>query len=295
MNLNKPLLGVVVGSALGLLDGLSAPLSAPEVMPQLLGIVIGSTFKGLIVGLIAGFFARKVDSVPLGIAVGLVAGLFFAYLVAAQPDPLTGKHYYLEIMLPGSLAGALVGWVTQRYGTRSSGAKAALALLLALAPLSAQAGEVSAHANNGSVDAHTAFARVKSLAGDWEGRTAGPDSAPARVEFRLSGGGSTVVERMFPGTEHEMVTVYHMAGEDLVLTHYCAMGNQPRMKLVSGGAAGELVFDFVGGDNIEPATTTHMHTGRMTISSESYEARWTVYREGREAGSHGFAMKRAAQ
>jgi hypothetical protein len=295
VNLNKPVLGILVGGVLGLLDGLAAPLQAPEVAPEAFAIAIGSTFKGVVVGLIAGFFARKVDSVPVGIAVGLAAGMFFAYLVASQPDALTGKHYYREIMLPGSLAGAVVGWVTQRYGTRSSAAKAAVALLLALAPLSVQAGEVSAHAKNGSVDAHTAFARVKSLAGDWEGTTAGSDSAPARVEFRLSGGGSTVVERMFPGTEHEMVTVYHMAGEDLVLTHYCAMGNQPRMKLVSGGAAGELVFDFVGGDNIEPATTTHMHTGRMTISPESYEARWTVYREGREAGSHGFSMKRAAR
>ena len=51
-----------------------------------MGIVIGSTFKGVIVGLIAGFFARKVSSVPLGIAVGLLAGLGFAYLIASQPD-----------------------------------------------------------------------------------------------------------------------------------------------------------------------------------------------------------------
>jgi len=28
------------------------------------------------------------------------------------------KHgYYLEIILPGSIVGALVGWATQRYGT----------------------------------------------------------------------------------------------------------------------------------------------------------------------------------
>ena len=50
-------------------------------------------------------------------AVGLLAGLFFAYLVAMQPAS-TGKHYYWEIMLPGSLAGAIVGYATQRYGRR---------------------------------------------------------------------------------------------------------------------------------------------------------------------------------
>ena len=89
-----------------------------------MGIVVGSTFKGVIVGLIAGFFARKVHSLPLGIAVGLAAGLLFAYLIASQPDPTTGKHYYWEIMLPGSLAGAIVGYATQKYGRRPGDARA---------------------------------------------------------------------------------------------------------------------------------------------------------------------------
>jgi len=57
-----------------------------------MGIIVASTFKGVIVGLIAGFFAREVNSLPLGIAVGLAAGLLFAYLIAMQPDPATGKR-----------------------------------------------------------------------------------------------------------------------------------------------------------------------------------------------------------
>jgi membrane protease YdiL (CAAX protease family) len=89
-----------------------------------MGIIVGSTFKGVIVGLIAGFFARRVNSLPLGIAVGLVAGLLFAYLIAMQPDPTTGKHYYWEIMLPGSLAGAIVGYATQKFGRRPGAARA---------------------------------------------------------------------------------------------------------------------------------------------------------------------------
>lgn len=120
--MNKPLLGLVVGGVLGVFDGLTALFSAPEVAPGIVGIVIGSTFKGVIVGLIAGFFARKVSSVPVGIAVGLLAGLLFAYLVAMQPAA-TGKHYYWEIMLPGSLAGAIVGYATQRYGRRPGEAR----------------------------------------------------------------------------------------------------------------------------------------------------------------------------
>ena len=43
----------------------------------------------------------------------IVLGL--AFLIAMMPSG-TGKHYYFEIMLPGSILGAVVGWATQRYG-----------------------------------------------------------------------------------------------------------------------------------------------------------------------------------
>jgi len=80
----------------------------------LLGIIIGSTAKGLVAGVSIGYFSKKVDSLPLGIVFGLGVGLLLAYLVAAMPSE-TGKHYYLEIMLPGALVGAIVGYATQKY------------------------------------------------------------------------------------------------------------------------------------------------------------------------------------
>lgn len=112
--MNKPLLGLVLGGILGILDGLSA-LFYPEVASQIVGIVIGSTLKGVVVGVLVGWFSHRVKSMPAGIVVGLVLGLLFAYLVAAMPDP-SGKHYYWEIMLPGSIVGLIVGYATQRYG-----------------------------------------------------------------------------------------------------------------------------------------------------------------------------------
>jgi len=116
--MSKTLLGLVLGAILGIFDGLTALVSAPEVAPQIMTIVFLSMIKGLIVGLLVGFFARKVDSLPLGILVGTVVSLVFAYLVAMEPDPTTGKHYYWEIMLPGAIVGAIVGYATQRYGVR---------------------------------------------------------------------------------------------------------------------------------------------------------------------------------
>jgi hypothetical protein len=112
---SKPVIGLILGGILGIFDGLTALVSAPEVAPQILGIVIGSTFKGIVVGVLAGWFARKVDSLPAGIAFGLALGAFFAFLVAAMPQP-SGEHYYWQIILPGSVLGMIVGYATQRYG-----------------------------------------------------------------------------------------------------------------------------------------------------------------------------------
>lgn len=111
--MSKPVFGLLLGGILGIFDGLTAYFT-PEVRNQLLGIVIGSTFKGLIAGLSIGFFARKVKSLPLGIVFGLAVGLILAGIVAAFPDP-NGKHYYAQIMLPGALVGAIVGYATQKF------------------------------------------------------------------------------------------------------------------------------------------------------------------------------------
>lgn len=112
--MSKPFLGLLLGAILGLLDGLSAWFY-PAIRSQIVTIVLGSTFKGLVTGIAAGFFARKLQSLPLGILVGLMVGLLLSFLVALGGDE-QGNHYYVEIMLPGSVLGAIVGFATQKYG-----------------------------------------------------------------------------------------------------------------------------------------------------------------------------------
>lgn len=91
-------------------DGATAWFT-PAVRAQLAGIIIGSTVKGLIAGVAAGIFARKVNSVPLGILFGVAVGFVLAFLVAYM------QHgYYFEIILPGSIVGMIVGYATQKYG-----------------------------------------------------------------------------------------------------------------------------------------------------------------------------------
>jgi hypothetical protein len=120
--MNKILAGVIFGIVLGALDGATA-YATPEARPMLAGIMVGSSIKGLIVGMLSGWFARKVNSVKWGIAFGGALGLLLAFGVAAMPQP-GGKHYYFEIMLPGFVTGAILGFLTQRAGTRDKNAAA---------------------------------------------------------------------------------------------------------------------------------------------------------------------------
>ena len=116
--MSKPLFGLVLGGILGIFDGLTAWFT-PSVRDQLLTIVLGSTVKGLIAGFAIGYFSKKVDNLALGVVAGLAIGLLLAWGVAAMPDE-SGQHYYFEIMLPGAIVGAIVGYATQKYRARLS-------------------------------------------------------------------------------------------------------------------------------------------------------------------------------
>jgi putative effector of murein hydrolase LrgA (UPF0299 family) len=112
--MKKPVIGLLLGAVLGAFDGLTA-LATPEVASEIVGIVIGSTIKGIVVGALVGWYAYRVQSLSKGLLVGLVVAAFFAFLVAAIPQP-NGHHYWVEIMLPGSIVGLIVGYATQKFG-----------------------------------------------------------------------------------------------------------------------------------------------------------------------------------
>jgi hypothetical protein len=117
--MKKWLLGLLLGGFLGIFDGLSALISAPndpDVQQGIIGIVIGSTIKGIIAGYLIGYFAQRVQSLPLGILFGLLVGGFLAFLIVLSQYFSLGKFPFWEIMLPGSLVGVIVGYVTQRHG-----------------------------------------------------------------------------------------------------------------------------------------------------------------------------------
>jgi hypothetical protein len=108
--------------------------------------------------------------------------------------------------------------------------------------------------------------KMKKLAGTWV--AADKDGKPTEQVvsiIRVTAGGSAVHETLFPGQPQEMISVYTAEGPDLVLTHYCVLGNQPRLKADPNSPANQIVFRFVGGANLNPAKDRHMHDATLTI------------------------------
>ena len=125
--------------------------------------------------------------------------------------------------------------------------------------------------------------RLKALAGEW---VAAEDDEMAKkgdlvARYAVTAHGSAVVETVFPGTPHEMVTVYHADGQDLVLTHFCTEGNQPRMRARDTGAE-RFDFAYDGGTNIDPLHDRHMHSATLVlVGADEIRSEWTELAEGK--------------
>jgi hypothetical protein len=130
------------------------------------------------------------------------------------------------------------------------------------------------------------LARLVGLAGEW---IAAEDGDMVRkgdlvARYSVTAGGTAVVETLFPGQAHEMVTVYYADQGDLALTHYCVGGNQPRMRAKAAPGASRFEFAFDGGTNLEAAVDRHMHSAWLElVSADELRSEWTEHAGGREA------------
>jgi hypothetical protein len=89
-----------------------------------------------------------------------------------------------------------------------------------------------------------AFDQIKSLVGHWEGST--PDGKKGQASYELISNGSVVMERLSAANEPEMITMYSLEGDRILVTHYCSAGNQPTMQTAPSPAAnGKLDFAFL--------------------------------------------------
>jgi hypothetical protein len=105
--------------------------------------------------------------------------------------------------------------------------------------------------------------KIKTLAGEWEMENPEkPGGWNVAAVFAVSSGGNVVREIMFPGAPHEMTNTYHLDGDSIVVTHYCAIGNQPRMRAVANDghahASNEIHFQFDSLTNFAGGDQTYM-------------------------------------
>ena len=127
------------------------------------------------------------------------------------------------------------------------------------------------------------YERMRQLVGVWEGTSnMGKEGQPIRVEYRLTAGGSAIVETLFPGTPEEMISVYYDNKGKLSMTHYCMLRNQPHMKLLKAGVD-KLDFMFAGGSGINPQKDAHMHALTISFGDKDHIVQnWTLFENGKE-------------
>jgi hypothetical protein len=166
-----------------------------------------------------------------------------------------------------------------------------LAAVFVFAPLAGLAAD--GHHQQAATSA--GFERFKELAGEWVATSDKTEHAPGRMRatFKVTSAGSAVAETMLPGTEHEMLNVIHPDGDDIVLTHYCAIGNQPEMKAPDKIEGKDVVFKFVRGGNMKSPNEMHMHSVTYTfVDKDTLRTKWINYENGKPAGEMVFEMKR---
>ena len=142
-------------------------------------------------------------------------------------------------------------------------------------------------------DASSAMAFLATASGEWGSGNAqaehdhgGSTSEGYRGNwtFKTKALGFAVVQSYNLGTPGEMETVFHLNGDDLVLTHYCALQNAPVLKFQKSSKPGEIKFVFSGGSNFDPMVDQHLHDSTLQIKDkDTIETVNTVWAKGRNS------------
>jgi hypothetical protein len=125
------------------------------------------------------------------------------------------------------------------------------------------------------------FDRLKTLVGEWQAVESGK---PFTSGFRLVSNDTALEETLQSDTRDQMVTLYAPDGERVALTHYCSMGNQPRMETPAVTAASdEFVFAFTGATNLGSPEEPHMQRLVLQIDdADHFSETWTVRGKGHD-------------
>lgn len=94
------------------------------------------------------------------------------------------------------------------------------------------------------------------------------------------------------GTPHEMVSVYHKDGASIAMTHYCAMGNQPKLQLKKWSPT-QVEFELTKPIGISSLKEHHMHALTLTwLDADTLRQDWRSNNNGKPAEGISFVLKR---
>ena len=137
-----------------------------------------------------------------------------------------------------------------------------------------------------SIAKSPSWEKLKLLSGSWTGSAnEGGKELPATVSFKLISDGSAIMSILGEGTPHEMVTMFHMDGNELLATHYCSAHNQPRMQAVATSDPSRIVFKFKDATNVGP-NDGHMVQLAIVIDGPNHHLEeWTYEDQGKRQTS----------
>ncbi len=136
---------------------------------------------------------------------------------------------------------------------------------------------------------------MKRLVGTWV-RVGDDGTATDEVVsiYRETAAGSAIIETTGAGTPNEMATIFHMDGDQLLQTHYCALMNAPVLRFEQSDTPGELKFVFHGGTNFDAAVDAHYHEGTLQIKDkDTIETSFVVFANGEISTDGRSVLKRA--
>ena len=130
-------------------------------------------------------------------------------------------------------------------------------------------------------NAQKSFDTLKALAGSWEGKN--NQGQTIRVSFRETAGGSALLSEIHGHGPENMISMFHLDGDRLLMTHYCGAGNQPRMKGTLAPDGKSVVFDFIDATNLASPDAGHMHHVVFTMpDADHHTEEWTFLDHGKE-------------
>jgi hypothetical protein len=133
-------------------------------------------------------------------------------------------------------------------------------------------------------DAQKAFDQLKTLNGTWQGKAA--NGHETKVVFRTTAGGSALMSEIL-GQEEDMITMFHMDNDRLLMTHYCGAGNQPRMQGSVSPDGKTITFKFLDATNLATPKAGHMDNLVITIPDAAHHSEdWAFKTDGKEIKEH---------